>query len=524
VAEQIRTGRPLAVQDRAGSTVDELQFPGARVLVVDDSEVNREVAAEALARLGAEVDLAEDGGQAVERLRAQVYDLVLMDGSMPVLDGFEATVQIRREEEADGRKRATILALTAHVVGSAADAWRTAGMDGVIHKPFTMADLAAALNTHCGALARQIRREEAVQPDDQTTSDPSLFDAAVRAELDTMAKNGRPDFVAKVEGLYAANAPLRLADLRAALGAGDGESAARAAHALKSMSLSLGAAAVARAASAAENAARSGHLEAIDLEPISALLDRTLAAASQPPVPASAPAATIADEFAAAVDQGHVTLVYQPMVDRNGLFAGEAEALVRWNCPKRGTRSPDEFVPALEAVGAITQLTDFALRRAFQEGIGRPDVRLSVNASAAEFQSEDFADRVARAATETGFPLDRLEIEVTETAILDIERARPTVDRLADMGVGIALDDFGSGYTSLHALRRLRFSTLKIDRSFVSLCCDDTASAAIIHAVIGVGRAIGMKIVCEGVETAEQARFLRTAGVHYLQGYFYHRP
>ena len=92
------------------------------------------------------------------------------------------------------------------------------------------------------------------------------------------------------------------------------------------------------------------------------------------------------------------------------------------------------------------------------------------------------------------------------------------------MGVAVALDDFGSGYTSLHALRRLRFATLKIDRSFVMRCCEDTASAAIIHAVIGVGRALGMKIVCEGVETEEQYRFLRTAGVHYIQGYYYRQP
>jgi EAL domain-containing protein (putative c-di-GMP-specific phosphodiesterase class I) len=102
--------------------------------------------------------------------------------------------------------------------------------------------------------------------------------------------------------------------------------------------------------------------------------------------------------------------------------------------------------------------------------------------------------------------------------------ARPTLERLAALGVGVALDDFGSGYTSLHALRQLRFSTLKIDRSFVTQCTADTASAAIIHAVIGVGRALGMKIVCEGVETDAQFRFLRTAGVHFIQGYIYGRP
>ena len=88
----------------------------------------------------------------------------------------------------------------------------------------------------------------------------------------------------------------------------------------------------------------------------------------------------------------------------------------------------------------------------------------------------------------------------------------------------MALDDFGAGFTSLHALRDLKFATLKVDASFIARCCEDTASAAILHAVISVGRALGMKVVCEGVETAEQASFLRIAGAHLLQGYHFHKP
>ncbi len=154
----------------------------------------------------------------------------------------------------------------------------------------------------------------------------------------------------------------------------------------------------------------------------------------------------------------------------------------------------------------------------------RPDIRVAINASASEFQQPGFAPRVAALAEARRFPLDRLEIEVTETAMLDVEAARRTIDALRALGVGVSLDDFGAGYTSLHALRELKFTTLKIDRSFVDRCSQDTASAAIIHAVIGVGRALGMKVVCEGVETAEQAEFLRIAGAHYLQGFYFHRP
>lgn len=525
IAHQLRSGQPLAVPQGRGGDLQSVQFPGVRVLVVDDSEVNREVAGEALDRLGASVTLAEDGLQAVERLRTESYDLVLMDGSMPNLDGFEATIIIRAEEAARNRPRSTILALTAHVVGTAAGAWEAAGMDGVIYKPFTMGDLADALGAHCPEFAQ--RGETAPAVEAIAAVDTDLFDPVVQAELQAVALNGRPDFVAKVEGLYATNAPLRLSDLRQAVETGNTDEAARAAHALKSMSLSLGAAAVARAAASVENAARGGNGARLDVDALALVLDQTLsniAARSSAPPASDSKSATVEEDLAAALEGGHLRLVYQPMMDRDGAFAGKVEALVRWTCPERGVRSPDEFVPALEAAGAIRRLTDFVMERAMQEGVARRDLRISVNASADEFQCDDFADRVARAAARTDYPLEQLEIEVTETAILDIERARPTLERLETMGVGVALDDFGSGYTSLHALRRLQFATLKIDRSFITRCCEDTASAAIIHAVIGVGRALGMKIVCEGVETEEQFRFLRTAGVHYIQGYYYRRP
>jgi signal transduction histidine kinase/EAL domain-containing protein (putative c-di-GMP-specific phosphodiesterase class I)/DNA-binding NarL/FixJ family response regulator len=550
LAHQICAGEPLALDETASGPNVGLQFPGARVLVVDDSEVNREVASEALQRLGIHPALAEDGLQAVERLRTETFDLVLMDGSMPNLDGFEATRLIRAEEVAENRGRTPIIALTAHVVGSAANAWRMAGMDGVIHKPFTVDDLTKALQTHCGSLARETElTSQAVEIEPGSDAD-DLFDPTIRAELAAMAGAGRSDFVERVENLYTVNAPLRLQDIRDAVAAGDAEAAARGAHALKSMSLSLGASAVAAATSTAENAARAGRIETIDVTALSRLVERTLAAFAGVPAPAPdpAPAAApstapatatapapapapappmvpdIVKRFERALREGHLHLVYQPMMDRTGGFGGKVEALIRWTCPDDGTRSPDAFVRELEAAGAISALTDFVMGRAMREGAARDDIRISFNASADEFQRAEFAERVADAARRESFPLERLEVEVTETAILDIERARPTLERLQAMGVSVALDDFGAGYTSLHALRELRFSTLKIDRSFIASCTDDTASAAIIHAVIGVGRSLGMKIVCEGVETAAQAQFLRTAGAHLIQGYVYQRP
>ena len=519
---------PVAEGDVTGGG-QEACFPGARVLVVDDSEVNREVAAQALEQLGVDVAFAEDGLEAVETLRGAAFDLVLMDGSMPRMDGFEATARIREEEQTTGRPRAVILALTAHVIGTAAEAWRNAGMDGVIHKPFTMQDLSRALQLHCARYMTAPGPDAAAAPSpteapaEAAASLDSLFDPAVREDLARMASAGKADFVARIQALYAEHAPERMADLAAAWQAEDAEAVARAAHALKSMSLSLGARAVAEATSMIEASARGGLLAPGALERLQGLLTDTLAALRSGDAPA-AEVHDVGETLRLAIEGGELDLAYQPMMDRTGAFAGKVEALARWTRPDGTTRPPDEFVAELEAAGAVERLTDFVLDRAMRVVGARPDIKVSINASAHEFQRPDFATRIRDAGTRNRFPLDRLEVEVTETAILDIDLARPTIESLGQLGVGVALDDFGSGYTSLHALRELRFSTLKIDRSFVDRCLEDTASAAIIHAVISVGRSLGMQVVCEGVETEEQSKFLRTAGVHLIQGYVYARP
>lgn len=522
VLDQLERGESPRLEDDTTAVAVRTLYPGARVLVVDDSEVNREVASEALARLGVAVDTADDGIEAIERLRSQTFDLVLMDGSMPGLDGFEATRRIRAEEVQTARPRVAIVALTAHVVGPAANAWRGCGMDGQIHKPFSLADIAAELARHCAdyATTAATPQEESAGSD---ALNADLFDPVVRAELLTMRANGRVEFFEKVHGLFAENAPARVRDMIDALKQDDQTGVGRAAHALRSMSLSLGAAGVARLAQEIEQASETGEARGQSVEALASLLQKTMGAMQEDHAPTPAPT-TLQDDLANAIARGHVTFVYQAMVDRRGNLAGKAEALVRWIDPIEGLRRPDTFIPALEAAGAVETLTDHALRSVMLEMSSRPEMRVSVNASAREFQHAGFARRVRRALDETGFPAERLEIEVTETAMLDVTAAARSIDALRAEGVSVALDDFGTGFTSLQALKSLHFNTLKIDRSFVDACTRDSASAAIIHAVIGVGRAIGMTVVCEGVETAEQADFLRVAGVHMMQGYFFHRP
>ncbi len=272
------SGAPFEDRSARGRLSDALpRFPHARVLVADDGAVNREVACEALARLGIRAETADDGRQAVEALAAARFDLVLMDGSMPELDGFEATRLIRERENALGLPRTPVVALTAHVVGAGADAWREAGMDGVLHKPFTLAKLAECVAAHLagGPAASPADAEAAVAPG--TGEAGMLLDPDTLARLDEMASLGSPGFLAHVVGLYVNHAPRGLAALRGAAGP---EAVASAAHGLKSMSLNIGAAGVARRLALIEGAARvEGAIPTpAALDEVSIVLEATLAA------------------------------------------------------------------------------------------------------------------------------------------------------------------------------------------------------------------------------------------------------
>ena len=147
-----------------------------------------------------------------------------------------------------------------------------------------------------------------------------------------------------------------------------------------------------------------------------------------------------------------------------------------------------------------------------------------LNVSPLQFREPDVVNMVRTVADAAGMPLDRIELEVTEGAYFDdVERAQVELKRLRALGVQIALDDFGTGYASLTYLRKLPFTKVKIDKSFVD-DCQSVGAAAIIHAVVAMSRALGLKVTAEGVETEEQQRFLRAAGCHYLQGYLFSRP
>jgi EAL domain-containing protein (putative c-di-GMP-specific phosphodiesterase class I)/signal transduction histidine kinase/CheY-like chemotaxis protein len=547
ILSQVAAGGPVSeALDAAARPESEAlpSFAGRRLLVADDSAVNREVASEALSRLGCHVTLVNDGREAVEAVATEPFDLVLMDASMPEMDGYEATIEIRKAEKNADSERLPIVALTAHVVGSAADRWREAGMDGMLSKPFTLASLAAKLGEFLEpsatlAEAPAAPAATAAEPRPQTAtvapqSASELLDPQVTGELARLAAAGKSDFVARVRRLYRENAPEAVKALIAACVAGDVEAAARAAHALKSMSLNMGARVVAETAARLEAQARD--LQVVNVDQAQVLHRQLLATLDvlegyppdlRPNAGSSAPPdeeALLAD-LGEAIDNDQLTLVYQPQFDCAGETITGIETLVRWTHPVRGFVSPAFFIPIAERYGMIGRVTHWVLNRAMTETRDLGDFTISFNASAVEFADPSFVDELSVQIARCGFDPHRLEIEVTETAVLaEEDEVRRNMARLHEIGLKIALDDFGVGYSSLSHLRLFPFDKLKIDRAFVTGCAENIQSATLVHAVVSIGRALGMKVVAEGVETEAQRKFLKVAGVHAMQGYLFAKP
>ena len=233
----------------------------------------------------------------------------------------------------------------------------------------------------------------------------------------------------------------------------------------------------------------------------------------------------VEQELRETIENDGLKVFYQPIFNASGDKVVGVEALARWPHPARGLIPPAEFIPIAEHSGLIIELGAKVLRRACLDGMAWPGITVSVNVSPLQFRRLDFVSMVERILTETGFDPKRLELELTETTLLgNVESAEASMRRLKALGVQLALDDFGTGYSSLLYLRRFPFDKLKIDRSFVLSIEKAADAAAIVHAVVSLGRGLGMKVTAEGVETAEQHLFLRAAGVHYMQGFRFGKP
>ncbi len=230
-----------------------------------------------------------------------------------------------------------------------------------------------------------------------------------------------------------------------------------------------------------------------------------------------------------ALERGEFMLHYQPLVDLAAARIVGAEALVRWPQPDNRLVSPSEFIPVAEDTGLIVALGEWVLREACARAHGwqslHPGLRIAVNLSARQFRQRDLADMIERVLNETRLAPDLLELELTEGMLM--QHAQETVNilgRLDEIGVGLAIDDFGTGYSSLSYLKRFPIHALKIDRSFVRDIGTDPNDAAIVTAIVAMARSLDLGVTAEGVETHEQAAFLRSLACANAQGYYFGRP
>jgi len=227
-----------------------------------------------------------------------------------------------------------------------------------------------------------------------------------------------------------------------------------------------------------------------------------------------------------ALQDGEFELFYQPLYHLGDERVTGCEALLRWNHPERGMVSPADFIPLAEEIGLIAPLGEWVLRAACAEAAGWPDhVRLAVNLSPAQFRDRSLVATVVSALAGSGLPAQRLELEITESVLLQDNAANMTMlHDLKALGVRISMDDFGTGYSSLSYLRSFPFDKIKIDQTFVRDILHDSDALAIIKAVLDLGASMGVTTTAEGVETQAQLDALRGQGCAEIQGYFISRP
>jgi diguanylate cyclase (GGDEF)-like protein len=237
--------------------------------------------------------------------------------------------------------------------------------------------------------------------------------------------------------------------------------------------------------------------------------------------------ACIEEELRTALAAGdELKVFFQPQLAAAGQHIIGLEALVRWQHPTRGLILPDQFIPVAEETGLIVQLGELVLRQACVTSRRWPELFVAVNLSAVQFRSSGFAERVIKIVRESGADPRKIELEVTESVLLDDgSLARDALQTLRGAGFKIALDDFGTGYSSLSYLRHFEVDKIKIDQSFVQHLghAADADSAAIVTAIITLGHSMGLTVTAEGVETEDQRRFLSATGCNEMQGYLFSR-
>jgi EAL domain-containing protein (putative c-di-GMP-specific phosphodiesterase class I) len=233
--------------------------------------------------------------------------------------------------------------------------------------------------------------------------------------------------------------------------------------------------------------------------------------------------AQLESDLKSAVSEGKIQPYYQPLIDMQDKHIYGFEMLARWQHPERGFVPPDIFIPLAEQLGLIPDLTWSMLRQACRDSRQWPDhILLSINISPNQLKEPALPAQLLAILTQENFPPSRLEIEITETALVsDIETAKMILTALQSVGIKISLDDFGTGYSSLYHLRELRFDKIKIDRSFVQSMEDNRESEKIVDAILSLAKSLGLPTVAEGIENTDVVRHLVDMGCEFGQGYYF---
>ncbi|MCF8197642.1 MAG: EAL domain-containing protein [Sulfuritalea sp.] len=239
---------------------------------------------------------------------------------------------------------------------------------------------------------------------------------------------------------------------------------------------------------------------------------------------------TLENRLRHAIENKQLVLHYQPLIDWRRREVCGMEALVRWSDPEHGTITPGEFIPIAEETGLIVPIGEWVLGEALQQNRiwqqeGRPLLPVSVNLSPRQFHQSDLVDTLRRILADTGQPARLLELEITESTLMhDIDETRAKLQEIAAMGIRLAIDDFGTGYSSLSYLKRFPMQKLKIDQSFVRDLTVNAEDAAIVTAIVGLAKSLGLELLAEGVETRDQFELLLGIGCEKFQGFLFSRP
>jgi diguanylate cyclase (GGDEF)-like protein len=232
------------------------------------------------------------------------------------------------------------------------------------------------------------------------------------------------------------------------------------------------------------------------------------------------------NELRQAIESEEFELHYQPVVDVRTRQLCGVEALVRWRHPTRGLVAPDHFIPLAESTGLIVPLGEWILQRACRDAASWPaNIKVAINISAVQFQKSNLFDVILCTLMETALPPERLELEITETSLLDNQEAHlTTIRQLKNLGLSIALDDFGTGFSSINYLTIFPFDKIKIDKSFIKDVLNRSDCKAVVASTLALAQGLGIVTAAEGVETEEQFEYMRSAGVDLAQGYLFGRP